>query len=275
MQPTKIFKVNSVNQNVLKQLLSDKTIAISIVVLTATILFFFGQPINWNIKITITAIIGFISYASLTIELEGQKAYTLIPKLISFLYSPKQIPLLKEAEFKIINNYILSSDKIISVNKIEPIDYLLLNEDEKHEFTVQFRTFLNNLRNNQVQLLVKNRAATEADYLKHLDSVDRQVINFHNSEIAKRREKHLEAYKANLQHLLKNNIIPIRHYYLLVQVPLAKTNNNMSTAELNQLLIKLNDLVNRINRNLSKTKINSTELSGQALEEFLHEYSQK
>ena len=218
MKPTRIFKIKGVDQNFVFQLLNDKAVALLFVVFSGLIAFFYMENFSLQARIIFVSLVGFFAYVFMSFEFEGQKLYSLIPKFFGFIYQPKRLEALKEAEFLLVNDSIILKDKLIFVYKIHPIDYLLLGEDEKATFTAQIEAFLNNLRENQVQLLVRNRQAEEEDYLKHFDSVDYQEVSFASKITAERREKHLNGYKENLKELLKNSVIPIRQYFILIKV---------------------------------------------------------
>jgi len=268
MKPAKIFKVKGVDRNVIFQLLSDKTIAILAVVFTGVIVFFYGEAYSLQSRIIFVSIVGFVIYTFLAIEMEGQKVYSLIPKAIGHVYKPKRVEKLSEAEFRVVNDCIITSDKIIKAYVIEPIDYFLLAEDEKAHFYNQLQNFLNNLRENHIQIIVRNREATEKDYLKHLDSVDSDISTLSTTETQKRREAHLEGYKANLKELLQHNIIPIREYIMLIKIDCDTT----SKEAINRKLKDLTDLSDRIQRNLKRATISSSHLEGDNLTRFLTKY---
>lgn len=268
MKPAKIFKINGVDQNFVFQLLNEKAVALIVVMVAGVLAFFYGEAFSIQSRIIFVSVVGFLVYVLMSIEIEGQKLYGLIPKLLGFIYYPKSLTALKGLEFRVTSNTLVLSDRLIQVFRVEPIDYLLLDDDEKDSFVSQIQLFLNNLRENQIQLIVKNREAVEKDYLKHFDSVDCQVVDFKSKTTFDRREKHLNDYKENLKSLVENNIIPIRDYYLLIKID-CQTNSLQS---INRKMKELDDLVDRICRNLRKANIQTRKVLDIELDRFLNEY---
>ena len=268
MKPTRIFKIKGVDQNILFQLLSDKAVALLAVIISGVIAFFYMQGFSMQIRIVFVSVVGFCAYLFMSIEMEGQKLYSLVPKFFGFVHQPKKLEALREAEFVLVNDSIVMKDRLISVYKIEPIDYLLLDEDEKDTFTANIQAYLNNLRENQVQLLVRNRTATEEDYLKHFDSVDYQEVDFASKKTEERREKHLRGYKEQLKNLLQNGLIPIRQYFILIKVDCETTDKKM----INKKMKELGDISDRITRNLSRADVESEKLGDKDLDQFCRNY---
>jgi hypothetical protein len=281
MTPAKIFKVKGIKDKgiftVFLQMLSDSYVAIIATFITFIICFFYLNFLPNYMTGGIVTFVAFVSYTLVKTEIGGKKLYYYFPKYLLHVYKPKKLDKLSEIEFKLIGlegqgeRFALFNNRIVSYYELTPVDYMLMDKDARATFENQFARFINNIRDNRIQIIVQNREATESDYMKHFDSVDKQMVSFKSKTVQDRREKHLEAYKSNLKGLLKEGIIPIRKYYILFQ----KFVDPTSVKSIDKSLVQLVDTSNRICRNLNKADIQTKVLEGDKLGSFLIEFNQK
>lgn len=270
MKPARIQKVKGIEQNIFLQLLNEQSISIILVFLFAVGLFYYFPSVQNGHKVGMTIFFGLAVYFVLSKEIEGQKLYSLAPKLISYIYRPQRLEKLSDLEFLASNEILVLKDRIVTVFSIIPIDYALLHPDEQEQFVNQITTFLNNLKQEHIQLIVKNRKATPKDYLAHFDSVDSSMSVKVTSATQQRREKHLEGYKQNLEELIAHNIIPIREYFLMAQ----EYCDTSSKEDINIKIQSINDKTERLKRGLFKAQIIAHRLKDTDLELFCYQQFQ-
>jgi len=126
-------------------------------------------------------------------------------------------------DFIIKNNLIITSKQITVIFKIDPIDLIILPEQEQKSFEMDMKRMLNVIGENCIQIIMRTRKATKSDLGKHFQSfnANRNFSQIITKNITK---KLLSQYVSHLEELLEKNIIPVKEYYLVLKQNLSKNN---------------------------------------------------
>jgi len=119
----------------------------------------------------------------------------------------------KKYDFKITDNLLVFQHQIVAIFQLEPLDFLLLPEEDQQHFESQIRKMLHSLHGQEIQLLVETRAAIPDDYYKHFDQVLSQAA------IAGVDELQALSYVQQLTELIQGEQLPYKDYYLLLKEP--------------------------------------------------------
>ena len=151
------------------------------------------------------------------------------------------------------NNLILTSNQITVVFKIDPIDLIILPEQEQKTFEMDMKRMLNIIGENSIQIIMRTRKATKLDLGKHFSSFNQNQI-FNQSKTETITKNLISQYVKHLEDLLENNIIPVKEYYLVL-----KQNLTQNTPE--QMIISIKKLERYATKICSNFKRAGIELS--------------
>lgn len=119
-------------------------------------------------------------------------------------------------EIVIKDNLIFTKNQMCVIFKIDPIDLIILPEQEQKSFEIDMKRMLNSIGENSIQIIMRTRKATKQDLGKHFSSFNNknQFLN-KNTEI--KTKILLSGYIGHLIELLEKNIIPVKEYYLILK----------------------------------------------------------
>jgi hypothetical protein len=147
------------------------------VVIGAVLFVFFRYVLhffNWGYfsLSLLTAEIFFLGLV--TQKIDNQPVYKIVPRGISFQQGKKSMrhrqidPYFRD--FVIQDNFIVRSERIISVFEVEPYDIALLNDQDREHFFVKLKQTIHVLPA-QVQFIVRKEKAEMSDYSEHISSL--------------------------------------------------------------------------------------------------------
>ena len=119
-------------------------------------------------------------------------------------------------EINIKDNLVLTKNQLTVVFKIDPIDLIILPEQEQKAFESDMKRMLNSIGENSIQIIMRTRKATKQDLGKHFSSFNTQY-QFYSVDTENRAKKLLTSYIGHLVDLLEKNIIPVKEYYLILK----------------------------------------------------------
>lgn len=145
-------------------------------------------------------------------------------------------------QFRIRNNLILTKNFIAAVYLLEPIDLIILPENEQKSFEIDMRKMLNSIYEGHIQILMRTRKAIPKDLDRHFSSLMGSM---------NRRSDLVSEYIADLVELLDKHIIPVKEYYLVFS-QFAKTSDVDDVIDKVKLLERN---INRIASNFNRAGI--------------------
>jgi hypothetical protein len=154
-------------------------------------------------------------------------------------------------EIKIKDNLIFTNNQLSVVFKIDPLDLIILPEQEQKAFETDMKKMLNSIGENSIQIIMRTRKATKLDLGKHFSSFNTQY-HFYNKDTENKTKQLLSAYIGHLIDLLEKNIIPVKEYYLILKQEYA----SKSVTDKFDALNNLERFTNRICSNLKRAGIN-------------------
>jgi hypothetical protein len=269
MKDVRILKIKRINQNTLRQLVDvEELFRYGIPALAFFIAFILTPQLNLQVRVIVVGMIGIFCWAILSHEVDRQPAYTLILPYLQFMFNSKKLTKLKEINFDVVDNLLIFKERIVVVFKLEPVDIMLLSEQDRQIFIKSIQNFLNNQRGIHIQILMRNRGADQSDYMKHFNNITSQQVSLHSKEMGNLRENKLAGYVEDMQVLLSKNIVPIRDYFILFEIK-GNTSTSRKTIE---LIRKLEELSERMGNLLDQSKIRTNQLRDEKLEEFLQSF---
>ncbi len=153
--------------------------------------------------------------------------------------------------FTIQDNFLITKDQLIAVFEIEPIDLILLPEEEQHVFESDMHRLLNSLGDVHIQIVMRTRKATANDMDRHFRDLTTQNIKFSNLKTQSKTSELIQGYVSELSNLLENNIIPVKEYYIVFKQQV----NTKNKTQLIEAIKKLERLVQRVSSNFKKAGI--------------------
>jgi hypothetical protein len=269
MNEARILKIKQINQNSLRQLVNiEELIRFGAPALAFVLAFLLTPNLSLQWRVLIVGLVSVCCYAILSTEIDRQPAYTLVVPFIKYFFSAKTQESLAELDFDLIDNVLIFKDRLVAIFKLEPIDIMLLSEQDRQIFTNDIQAFLNNQRGIHTQIITRNRGASQSDYLNHFQDITNQTVNINNLEMNELRDSKLAGYIQDMNKLLATNIVPIRDYYFLVE---QKGDNSISKQSIENLQ-KLEQQSNRICILLNQAKIETKHLKDKELETFLTQF---
>ncbi len=269
MKAARILKIKQINQNPLRQLINIEEFlrfglpaSVFVVAITLT------PNLPTQLRILVVGLVAIFSYFAINTEIDRQPAYTLIIPFLKYLISNKKQAVVQEIDFDLVDNMLIFKDKIVAVFKLEPIDLMLLSEQDQNIFIKDIQAFLNSQRGIHTQIIMRNRGAEQNDYLAHFDNIANQEVNLNSVELTKFRDDKLGQYIEDMHKLLDKNIIPIRDFYFLMEQK-GDTSNSKSTIE---IIESLEMFSNRLCNLLAQAKIESKQVKDVELDLFLKEF---
>lgn len=173
-------------------------------------------------------------------------------------------------EILIKDNLIFTKNQMCVIYKIDPIDLIILPEQEQKTFEVDMKRMLNSISENSIQVIMRTRKATKQDLGKHFSSFNIQNQFFSkNTEI--KTKQLLSGYIGHLIELLEKNIIPVKEYYLILK----QSYNSKSSIEKFNSINNLVRLANKINSNFRRAGINLEQVKeeGRFLENLIQSFT--
>ncbi len=269
MKDARILKIKKINQNAVRQLVNIEELIRwgipFIVLITAIVL---TPDLNLQVRVFVVGFVSIVCWMTLSYEFDRQPAYTLLIPYLRYLFTTKKEPRIADVDFDLVDNLLVFKEKVVTVFKLEPVDIMLLSEQDRQIFIKNIQTFLNNQRGIHTQILMRNRGAEQSDYIKHFDHITTQQVSLHSKEMADFREDKLAGYIKDMQALLSKNIVPIRDYFILFEI---KGNTSTSRKTI-KLISELQELTDRIASLLDHAKVRTSQLVEEDLEEFLQSF---
>jgi hypothetical protein len=273
MQPRKIYKIRSSQNNIVTRFLPDWILA-CILSLIPSVLVYLVSSKMFELKITNTVSI-FLAFAGFSMYLakaqrDGIPLYQFMFRAFNFARKPKYFDVLDDMELETSDlktttqnlPFVRLYNKIETVLKITPVDYMLIREDEKQPFVGSLMNFLNGLDGN-VQFYLHNRHLEPVDLLSLTNSMKATVeSSFDNQEEG---NESLRIYNQTINDTVKKHNITILTIYLIIPME-CQTNEPL------QLVKSIDDLARRTNRiitNLSNMKYKAKLLNKDELDSFL------
>ena len=154
--------------------------------------------------------------------------------------------------FTIRNNLIMTDKSMSAVFSLEPIDLIILPEQEQKIFELDMQRMLNSIQEGKIQIIMRTRKAVPSDLDRHFASFSGTISE---------RARLILAYTDQLIELLDQHIIPVKEYFLVFvsSVNTKKTNKLPAQIEL------LERTVNRIAANFSHAGIVLNQVTGKNL----------
>ena len=173
-------------------------------------------------------------------------------------------------EIKVKDNLIMTNNQLTVVFKIDPLDLIILPEQEQKAFETDMKKMLNSIGENSIQIIMRTRKATKQDLGKHFSSFNNQY-KFYNIDTENRTKQLLSAYIGHLIELLEKNIIPVKEYYLILKQEYI----SKSTLGKFNALNNLERYANRICSNFKRTGINLEQVkqSNRNLENLIQSFT--
>jgi hypothetical protein len=173
-------------------------------------------------------------------------------------------------EIEIKDNLILTRNQLTVIFKIDPIDLIILPEQEQKAFETDMKRMLNSIGESSIQLIMRTRKATKHDLGKHFSSFNTQY-HFYNKDTENRTKQLLSSYIGHLVDLLEKNIIPVKEYYLVLK----KDFNSKSTTGKFDALNNLERSANKICSNFKRAGINLEQVkqSNKNLESLIQSFT--
>ncbi len=163
--------------------------------------------------------------------------------------------------YKILNNYVLFENKVIVVYQLEPLDLVILPEQEQQSFEADMVRMLNSIQEGSIQIIMQTRKAVPNDFENHFSNLRETQNRADNASSGNIKNRLIIEYLGHLNDLLLNNIIPIKEYFLIFS---HSTNTNMIN-DLNKNIILLNHQVERVSINFKRAGIKLSLLEGNLL----------
>ena len=269
MKPARILKIKKINQSSLRQMVDlEEMFRFGIPAIAFFIAFILTPGLNLQLRVLIVGFVVLFCWVILNTEVDRQPAYTLIIPYIRYFFSKKAVGTVTEIDFDLVDNLLISKDKILAVFKLEPIDLMLLSEQDQNIFIKNIQNFLNNQRGIHTQIIMRNRGAEQSDYLGHFNSIINQEVKLKSEQMTELRDEKLAGYISDMKQLLSKNIVPIRDYYIIFEIK----GNPDTTKRALEMTENLAQLSNRLCNLLAQAKIETKQVVDQELEIFLKEF---
>lgn len=162
------------------------------------------------------------------------------------------------------NNLIFSASTVAAVYRIEPIDLIILPEQEQLLFQNDMRQMLASLQEGKIQIIMKQRKSIPADLSKHFNS-----FSGNYSESEELRINLIKNYIAQLSQLVENNIIPQKEYYLVFSEKVAVKDR----ASVVNGVANLEKDIARIAERFQRSGIDLAQLTDPELIQFISSYT--
>lgn len=159
-------------------------------------------------------------------------------------------------DFTVQDNFILTKGSIVAVFEIEPVDVILLPDQEQRAFEADLHRTLNGLGGDQVQLIMRTRKAEPEDFRKHFKDLSTQGFKFKSKKMQTTMSDLVQDYISSLSQLLEDNIIPVKEYYVVFKAD----TNTQNKAKLSEAIKNLGRLIERFTGNLSRTGIKTKQV---------------
>ena len=167
-------------------------------------------------------------------------------------------------EFYLSNNLIFAPDKIAAVYALEPVDLIIMPEQDQLAFEIDLRRTLHALQEGGIEIIMRTRKALPGDF-------DRHFASFHDTAGSGATGSQnlyaelLKGYTAQMAELLEKNIIPVKEYYL-VFAHQAQTKNPQSVMH---SLDMLERQIDRTAGTLKRTGIELKQVEGPDLTKLM------
>jgi hypothetical protein len=214
----RIYKSQADQNRFVQLFLNELNVAIGFTTMLGLPIFFYS-PFDYNIKILLIGLIGGIFGWLFYQRIDGKPLTSLIYSSIKYLLSPKQyfqteISNMSDFYHNIQDNIVYTTDQIIAVIQIFPVDISILNEQEKTSFKARMGTFLHTLGDDgSIQMRVVNRLATTSDYKDHFDNLLNQS---RESNANPKVMKLVTDYIENMKHKIQTQNVPFKDYFLII-----------------------------------------------------------
>lgn len=164
-------------------------------------------------------------------------------------------------EYYLGNNLIFTKKQIAAVFALEPLDLIILPEEEQAIFEQDLRSTLHALQEGNLQIIMRTRKALPDDFRKHFDSLKKQPQNQHSLMV--------KEYIAQLSEILGENIIPVKEYYLVFAIG-SRTANQ---ARVLQAINSLGNQIDRVGSSLKRAGINIKQVEGAQLAKLMRSFT--
>jgi hypothetical protein len=153
--------------------------------------------------------------------------------------------------FTVQDNFIVTKNALIAIYEIEPIDVILLPEQEQKAFEADLHRTLNSLGSDGIQLIMRTRKAVPEDLRRHFKNLSTQSFTYQNKRMETAISDLVQNYISSLSNLLEENIIPIKEYYIVFK---EKTNPQNPTA-IKESIKELDRTIERVTGNLARASV--------------------
>jgi hypothetical protein len=154
-------------------------------------------------------------------------------------------------DFVIKDNFILTSKEIIALFSVEPVDVILLPEEEQRVFQADIQGLLNSLRDDSIQLIMRTRKETPEDMNKHFRDLTSQNIKLSSQVAESKRGELIQGYVHEISNLLVNNIVPVKEYLIVFK----EQTDTSKEVKLVEAIKKMERLISRVSGNFRKAGI--------------------
>lgn len=171
----------------------------------------------------------------------------------------------KITSLQFVDNVVITDKAILSVCRLEPIDLSLLTSDEQKSFESSMRLMLSSIGEHSIQIIVRTRNLKPQDLQAHCTSLTHQdTLEINKSET---RKGYIQSYIQELQNLIKENIIPIQEFYIVIPVDINPNDDKQLIAGLDTLEY----LVSSITAHLHNARVRTSLLSKDDLNNLFEE----
>jgi len=153
-------------------------------------------------------------------------------------------------DFEIQENLIIFKDSIVSIYKLEPIDVFLLSTDQYQLFETNIRRFLNSLKMEQIQLVMRSRRTEIEDLRKHFKNLKLQ------KSLKPIQEMLINDYILELSELINKSVIPFKEYLIIFRIKI----RNKSMISRIEDIKKLESFIQNTTSHLNQMNINTKQL---------------
>lgn len=170
------------------------------------------------------------------------------------------------------HNLIMQGNFITAVYKLEPIDLIILPEQEQQIFINDMQHFLASIQESEIQIIMRTRKALPEDFRLHFNSIRTQEQkDKQNEQVALSYHDLIDSYVAQLSDLLEHNIIPVKEYYLVFKQPLVGSGIEQTYKAVNEL----EQNISRIANNIARAGIGVNQITGNDLENLLISFTRQ
>ena len=262
----KIYKTKAGQNHFIQIFFSELNVSIALGLVLGSPLYFLN--LDWLTKLTILGLIMVVIGAVIFQRLDGKPLHSYFLPFFGFLFSSKRytsksISVMPQLYYKIHNDVVYTSNQILQVFQIYPIDISILNEQDKQSFKNQLGVFLHAIgESGSIQLKVVNRHATKADYQDHFDQLQHQARSTNASKLVVKLQSE---YIQSLSNKIVYEAVPFKDYFLVIPQAISK---KPSPALLTTYLKDLNRKAHNLQTILASSGVELIQLTGSELSQF-------